>query len=123
MQSMTQLEILRADLEFVQNLCNGSYLQFLAQNKYFEEVTFMNYLSYLRYWNEPEYKQMLIFPQCLEILDNLLTNDAFRKELLIPQFIEYFHQQQGSFWMLDKSVTKLVDPVEASTLLAQNGGK
>jgi mediator of RNA polymerase II transcription subunit 31 len=106
------------DLEFIQNLCNASYLQFLAQNKYFDQKEFMNYLRYLRYWNNPEYKQLLIFPQCLEILDNLLSNESFRKELLLPQFVAYFHQQQGSFWMLNKESTPLVDSSEVANALA-----
>jgi mediator of RNA polymerase II transcription subunit 31 len=116
-------ERLQCDLEFIQNLCNASYLQFLAQNKYFDQSEFMNYLRYLQYWNEPEFKQLLMFPQCLEILDNLLSNESFRKELLLPQYVAYFHQQQGSFWMLNKESTPLVDSSEVVNALTALGPK
>jgi mediator of RNA polymerase II transcription subunit 31 len=111
------------DCEFLQNLCNASYLQYLAQGRYFEDEAFMKYLSYLRYWNQPEFKRLLIFPQSLEILDNLLSNETFRKELLIPQFVAYFHQQQGSNWMLDKTETPLLDQSEIADFIASTTEK
>ena len=87
------------ELEFVQNLSNPKYLNYLAQNGYFDQETFMNYLKYLRYWKKPEYITHLIFPQCLAFLDNLIDNAGFRRELALPQFIEFAHQQQGTHWM------------------------
>jgi hypothetical protein len=89
------------DLEFVQNLCNIEYLHYLAQNKYFEDAAFLNYLKYLRYWKKPSYMTFLLFPQCLDFLDILISSPRFRKELNVPQFVAYCHEQQGLQWMYD----------------------
>ena len=84
------------DVEFIQNLSNPKYLSYLAQNKYFQDSSFMEYLKYLRYFKEPEYTCHLIFPTCLTFLDELIENARFRHELLSPAFIEHIHAQQGS---------------------------
>lgn len=89
------------EIEFVQNLGNIRYLHFLAQTKKFDDPAFMNFLRYLRYWKQPEYMQYLVFPQCLAFLDALIDNPKFRNELLIPQFVDYCHQQQGLHWQFD----------------------
>lgn len=83
------------ELEFVQNLSNAKYLSYLAQNKYFQDPSFMEFLRYLRYFKEPEYLRHLIFPACLPFLDALIDNPRFRQELLSPVFIEHIHAQQG----------------------------
>jgi mediator of RNA polymerase II transcription subunit 31 len=83
------------ELEFVQNLSNAKYLSYLAQNKYFNDPSFMEFLRYLRYFKEPEYLRHLIFPACLPFLDALIDNPRFRQELLSPVFIEHIHAQQG----------------------------
>jgi mediator of RNA polymerase II transcription subunit 31 len=85
------------ELEFVQNLSNAKYLSYLAQNKYFQDPSFMEFLRYLRYFKEPEYLRHLIFPACLPFLDALIDNPRFRQELLSPVFIEHIHAQQGYF--------------------------
>jgi mediator of RNA polymerase II transcription subunit 31 len=87
------------ELEFVQNLSNPSYLHCLAGKGLLEDRCFLNFLRYLRYWKEPAYSVHLLFPQCLAVLDQLLDNPSFRKELMLPQFVEYIHQQQGLHWM------------------------
>ena len=87
------------ELEFVQNLSNPKYLNHLAQSGYFEQEGFINFLKYLRYWKNPEYIKHLIFPQCLAFLDALIENPSFRRELALPQFVEFVHQQQGCHWM------------------------
>lgn len=87
------------ELEFVQNLSNPSYLHCLAGRGLLEDRCFLNFLRYLRYWKDPSYSVHLLFPQCLAVLDQLLDNPSFRKELLLPQFVEYIHQQQGLHWM------------------------
>jgi hypothetical protein len=92
------------DLEFVQNLVNPRYLNYLAQNHYFEEQEFLNYLKYLQYWKAPEYLRFLLYPQALHILDMLITNEDFRKELTLPQFAEFIHKQQGFMWMVDEKL-------------------
>lgn len=35
------------------------YLLVLAQNGYFKDQAFINYLKYLQYWKEPEYAKFL----------------------------------------------------------------
>jgi mediator of RNA polymerase II transcription subunit 31 len=95
------------ELEFVQNLCNIRYLGYLANNKYFDDMHFMNFLKYLRYWKNDGYIQHLMFPQCLKFLDELIDNEAFRKELSVPQFIEYCHQQQGLCWLHGFELSKM----------------
>lgn len=87
------------ELEFVQNLSNPKYLNYLAQQGYLEKESFMNFLRYLRYWKEAEYASLLIFPQCLRFLDALIDDAAFRREIRLPGFTEYVHQQQGAHWM------------------------
>ena len=99
MEASDPSERLICDFEFVQNLANIGYLQYLAVNKYFAQETFMNYLKYLRYWKEPEYSRMLVFPQCLAFLDALIDNEQFRQELVLGNFVEFVHQQQGAHWL------------------------
>lgn len=94
------------DLEFVQNLSNAKYLEFLAQQGYFKSESFMEYLRYLQYWKEPQYLQYLQYPQCLTFLDALLTQAEFRMQLHIPQFIDHIHAQQGLHWLLGESLSK-----------------
>lgn len=40
------------ELEFVQSLSHPYYLHALAQQSYFDNDEFINYLSYLNYWRE-----------------------------------------------------------------------
>lgn len=93
------------DLEFVQNLANVRYVSFLAQQKYFDKPEFINYLRYLRYWKQPEYAQHLLFPQCLAFLEALIDNEEFRREIALPQFVDFVHQQQGLYWMKGENVS------------------
>ena len=86
------------ELEFVQNLCNPKYLQYLAQNRYFQDETFMNFLRYLRYFKEVEYLRHLVFPQCLVFLDALIDNPKFVEDLTSTFFVEHLHAQQGLYW-------------------------
>lgn len=83
------------ELEFVQNLSNPKYLNYLAQNGYLQQDSFINFLKYLLYWKDPKYTKLLVFPQCLSFLEALIYSPSFRRELLIPQFVDYIHQQQG----------------------------
>jgi mediator of RNA polymerase II transcription subunit 31 len=87
------------ELEFVQNLANAAYLHNLATKGYLEQDSFIAFLKYLRYWKDPKYIGMLVFPQCLSFLDALIDNRAFRRELSLPQFMNYIHQQQGAHWL------------------------
>jgi mediator of RNA polymerase II transcription subunit 31 len=77
--SITEKERYEIEFEFVQNLANVGYLQFLAQEKLLEDVAFLRFLTYLRYWKQPKYLVQLRFPQCLAFLDALIDNPEFRK--------------------------------------------
>ena len=70
---------LQMEFEFVQNLANPAYLHFLAQNRYFQDEKFMNFLKYLEYWKRPEYLKHLVFPQCLAFLDALNNVPDFKQ--------------------------------------------
>ncbi|CAM9985774.1 unnamed protein product, partial [Heterosigma akashiwo] len=85
------------ELEFVQCLSSPEYLHYLAQNKYFEDPAFINFLHYLQYWRRPEYAKFIIYPHCLAFME-MLEDEAFRKELAKPGFKEFVHQQQFFHW-------------------------
>ncbi|KYQ96711.1 putative mediator complex subunit 31 [Tieghemostelium lacteum] len=85
------------ELEFVQCLSNPKYLNFLAQNRYFQDKAFINYLSYLLYWKKPKYAKYIVYPQCLYFLD-LIQEERFRQELNHFQSAEFIHQQQFYHW-------------------------
>lgn len=61
------------ELEFVQSLANPDYVQHLATQKYFEDPAFMHFLRYLRYWRDPPYVHHVVYPQCLRMLEILLS--------------------------------------------------
>ncbi|KAK9832257.1 hypothetical protein WJX74_004470 [Apatococcus lobatus] len=48
------------ELEFVQSLASPGYLQWLSQNRYFENSAFLSYLDYLQYWKQPKYSKFLV---------------------------------------------------------------
>jgi hypothetical protein len=95
----------------------------LAQGQYFDEPAFVNYLAYLLYWKRPEYAHFIVYPQCLYFLELLVRtraqrtgqanadadapspphrfqqNEAFRKELGNPQFVDaVLYRQQFNHW-------------------------
>lgn len=61
------------ELEFVQALANPDYVQHLATQKYFEDPAFIHFLRYLRYWRDPPYVHHIVYPQCLRMLEILLS--------------------------------------------------
>lgn len=85
------------ELEFVQCLANPHYINWLAQNRHFDDPRFVNYLSYLQYWRSPEYARYLRFPHCLYMLD-LLQHKEFRKAMSRTDAAEHIHRQQFFFW-------------------------
>jgi mediator of RNA polymerase II transcription subunit 31 len=87
------------ELEFIQNLCNIQYLHFLATNGILDEPEFLNFLKYLQYFKQPQYLKHLLFPQALAFLDALIISPMFRRELKVPQFIEFVHKQTGLQWL------------------------
>eukprot|EP00924_Labyrinthula_sp_SR-Ha-C_P013621 maker-scaffold_5-snap-gene-8.12-mRNA-1 protein AED:0.02 eAED:0.02 QI:99/1/1/1/0/0/2/287/129 len=93
------------ELEFVQTLANPDYLNFLAQNLFFEDETFLNYIKYLQYWRDPKYSKYIIYPQSLYFL-NLLSDEEFRTKLKNPEVCKFISQQQISQWKKNSTITK-----------------
>ncbi|KAJ3217130.1 hypothetical protein HDU67_008507 [Dinochytrium kinnereticum] len=85
------------ELEFVQCLANPKYLQFLAQNRYFEDEAFLNYLKYLSYWREPKYSKFIVYPYCLEML-MYLQYKAFRDAVASEESVNLIHQKEFYHW-------------------------
>ncbi len=69
----------------------------MAQNRYFDDPAFVNYLGYLQYWAELPYCLHLTFPHCLRMLE-LLQVERFRASLKHPDFKEHIFQQQYQHW-------------------------
>ena len=59
----------------------------------------MNYLSYLQYFKKPEYLKLLLFPHSIRMLDELINNEEFRKDLKNTYYRDYIHEQQALHWM------------------------
>jgi len=76
------------ELEFVQSLSNPLYLQYLADQKYFEDEEFVAYLNYLQYFQEDKYLKYLQYPgPTLRALE-LLQQEQFRKDILSPALVD-----------------------------------
>ncbi|KXT14694.1 hypothetical protein AC579_6377 [Pseudocercospora musae] len=81
------------ELEFVQMLSNPHYLQHLAAQKLLDNDEFLSYLDYLQYFRQPKYVRFLQYPgPTLRALD-LLKEEQFRKDILIPEVVERMIQQ------------------------------
>nr|CAX70425.1 putative mediator of RNA polymerase II transcription subunit 31 [Schistosoma japonicum] len=85
------------ELEFVQCLANPNYLNFLAQQGWFEKPNFIKYLKYLQYWKDPAYSRYLIYPYCLHLLD-LLQHAEFRSALARGQICRMIDDQILLHW-------------------------
>mmetsp|Transcript_10511 Transcript_10511/g.26670 ORF Transcript_10511/g.26670 Transcript_10511/m.26670 type:complete len:124 (+) Transcript_10511:234-605(+) len=109
----TEEERLTVELEFVQMLANPLYLNYLAQNEYFSDEAFLNYLRYLKYWQEPKYSRMIIFPQSLFYLE-LLQKEHFRNMLKEHNFVDWLSKQQYFFWCKGAQESAPGQPNEAS---------
>ena len=64
-----------------------------------DEPEFLNFLKYLCYFKQPQYLKHLLFPQAIAFLDALIDSPMFRRELKVPQFIEFAHKQTGIHWL------------------------
>ncbi|KAJ3425968.1 mediator of RNA polymerase ii transcription subunit 31 [Anaeramoeba flamelloides] len=91
-----------AELEFIQALANPSYLNYLAQSKYFSKKEFVNFLEYLTYWKKPQYSKFILYPESLYILDLLLKKE-FRDRLDGSETTDKIHQQQFYHWRFFKA--------------------
>jgi mediator of RNA polymerase II transcription subunit 31 len=85
------------ELEFVQLLSNPSYLQFLAQQRLFTDQSFLNYIKYLTYWQQPKYAKYIVYPYCLQLLD-LLQDEGFRTALASADTAAFLHQKEYKVW-------------------------
>ncbi|KAF2229811.1 SOH1-domain-containing protein [Viridothelium virens] len=75
------------ELEFVQALSNPWYLNYLASQKYLDDPAFVAYLDYLQYFTKPQYLKYLSFPgPTLRALE-LLQQERFRKDILMPDTV------------------------------------
>ncbi|KAF7845841.1 hypothetical protein BT93_L0385 [Corymbia citriodora subsp. variegata] len=81
------------ELEFVQSLSNPLYLQYLASQKYFESREFVAYLEYLQYFQEPKYLKYLQYPGPTLRALQLLQEERFRKDILIPAVVDEMARQ------------------------------
>ena len=95
------------ELEFVQALANPDYLHHLAQNLYFDDPAFRDYLVYLQYWRELPYCLHIVFPHCLQMLELLVQDDGFVDALKRADFKEFIKAQQFHHWRY--RATKLGD--------------
>ena len=96
-----------AELEFVQALATPEYLHYLAQNLYFDDPDFRDYLEYLQYWRDMPYCLHIVFPHCLRMLELLVRDNGFVDALKRPDYKDYIFQQQFSHWRY--RATKLGD--------------
>ncbi|KAJ1963042.1 suppressor of hpr1 [Dipsacomyces acuminosporus] len=90
-------ERFEVELEFVQCLANPWYIHFLAQQGYFDQAAFINYLRYLKYWQKPEYAKFVVYPNALTFLD-LLQYKSFRDEMKKFEKTTWVHQLQYFHW-------------------------
>ena len=72
----------------MQSLSNPQYLNYLASQKYFESEEFVAYLEYLQYFRRPTYLKYLQYPGPILRVLELLQEERFRREILIPAVAE-----------------------------------
>jgi len=75
------------ELEFVQCLSNPLYLNHLATQKLLDNPEFIAYLDYLQYFSEPKYIKYLSYPGPTIRALELLQQERFRKDILIPETV------------------------------------
>ncbi|GME55765.1 Mediator of RNA polymerase ii transcription [Neofusicoccum parvum] len=75
------------ELEFVQCLANPWYLNHLAAQKYLDNPDFVAYLDYLQYFTQPQYAKYLTHPGPTLRALQLLQQEQFRKEIIMPDTV------------------------------------
>ncbi|CAM9680274.1 unnamed protein product [Sphacelaria rigidula] len=90
------------ELELMNCLASPEYLHYLAQGGYLDDRAFLRFLEYLQYFKRPEYAKFITYPHCLAMLDLLVNNPAFRKEIAHVSFRDFVHQQQFLHWQFGK---------------------
>ncbi|KAF9414300.1 hypothetical protein BGZ94_000444 [Podila epigama] len=102
-----KLKRFQIELEFVQCLANPWYLHNLAQQQYFNQDAFVNYLNYLQYFRKPEYAKFIIYPHCLHFL-TLLQHKSFRDHLAKQDTATFVHERQYYHWQYLRNQDKVV---------------
>ncbi|TPX77097.1 hypothetical protein CcCBS67573_g01598 [Chytriomyces confervae] len=69
----------------------------LAQQQYFNDPAFINYLKYLLYWRRPEYAKLIVYPYCLEMLEHL-QHESFRNAIALEHTVQLIHQKEFFHW-------------------------
>ncbi|KAH3680233.1 hypothetical protein WICMUC_000498 [Wickerhamomyces mucosus] len=113
------------ELEFVQALANLQYLNYLAQNRYLEDETFLNYLRYLQYWNKPEYSKHLVYPNCLHILNLLIDSKDFRNQIVRTDVMGIIMNDMVNRWKEPQMLfapTPLEDEKKEDRIVDQGNG-
>ena len=77
----------------------------LADNNYFKENEFINYISYLQYFKRIEYLKFITYSRSIIFLD-LLQYDFFRDALGDPNFIQVLIQKVEEEWLEKKPIEK-----------------
>ncbi|KAK7705501.1 Mediator of RNA polymerase II transcription subunit 31 [Botryosphaeria dothidea] len=75
------------ELEFVQCMANPWYLNHLAAQKYLDSPDFVAYLDYLQYFAQPQYAKYLTHPGPTLRALQLLQQEQFRKEIIMPDTV------------------------------------
>ncbi|CAB1119271.1 unnamed protein product [Ectocarpus sp. CCAP 1310/34] len=91
------------ELELMNCLASPEYLHYLAQSGYLDDRAFVRFLEYLQYFKRPEYAKFITYPHSLAMLDLLINNPPFRKEIAHVSFRDFVHQQQFLHWQFGKT--------------------
>jgi hypothetical protein len=75
------------DLEFLQMLSSPDYVEFLIDNKFFEDENFVYYLKHLDYIRNSKLIRLVKYPVSLKMLENLQD----------PRFVSYWIENKSLF--------------------------
>ena len=89
--------VFEKELEFVQLLCNPEYIRWLYNNDYFSDPQFTDYLRYLLYFRDHRYRKFLLYPQCIPILESLVS-EGILQELSDEAFYTRLSEDQYYMW-------------------------
>ena len=69
----------------------------LEKSGYFGKPGFMNYLKYLKYWQEPEYIKFVKYPQCFYFLNMLTSDESFHLNFRNPSNVDCIIKSQLAY--------------------------
>lgn len=102
------------ELELMNSLASPEYLHYLAQSGYLDDKAFLRFLDYLQYFKQPLYAKFITYPHSLAMLDLLINNPPFRKEIAHVGFRDFVHQQQFLHWQFGKRASPAPPPSSAA---------